>query len=158
MMNQHILLPMHLLQALPAVSAFGWLPALIPLLPFAGFVLLGLFGRKYLQSISGWLGTMLLLAAAGIGYYTAYEYFFVLGKTNGVYQAIEIFKLTWLEFSPGFSIDMGIVLDPISVMMIVVVTTVSLLVHIYSLGYMKGVPRFATYYSFLGLFLSLIHI
>ncbi len=151
-MNQHILLPMHLLQALPAVSAFGWLPALIPLLPFAGFVLLGLFGRKYLQSISGWLGTMLLLAAAGIGYYTAYEYFFVLGKTNGVYQAIEIFKLTWLEFSPGFSIDMGIVLDPISVMMIVVVTTVSLLVHIYSLGYMKGEPRFATYYSFLGLF------
>ena len=32
------------------------------------------------------------------------------------------------------------------------VTTVSLLVHIYSLGYMKGEPRFATYYSFLGLF------
>ena len=47
---------------------------------------------------------------------------------------------------------MGIMLDPISVMMMVVVTFVSLMVHIYSLGYMKGEERFATYYSFLGLF------
>ena len=49
------------------------------------------------------------------------------------------------------SIDMGIILDPISVMMLVVVTFVSLMVHIYSLGYMKGEERFATYYSFLWL-------
>lgn len=47
---------------------------------------------------------------------------------------------------------MGILLDPISVMMIVVVTFVSLMVHIYSLGYMKGEERYATYYSFLSLF------
>jgi NADH-quinone oxidoreductase subunit L len=47
---------------------------------------------------------------------------------------------------------MGILLDPISVMMLVVVTFVSLMVHIYSLGYMKGEERFSTYYSFLSLF------
>jgi NADH-quinone oxidoreductase subunit L len=47
---------------------------------------------------------------------------------------------------------MGIILDPISVMMLVVVTFVSLTVHIFSLGYMKGEERFATYYSFLSLF------
>src|SRR5437867_6916495 len=47
---------------------------------------------------------------------------------------------------------MGIILDPISVMMIVVVSFVSLMVHIYSLGYMKGEERFGTYYSFLSLF------
>ena len=47
---------------------------------------------------------------------------------------------------------MGIILDPISVMMLVVVTFVSLMVHIFSLGYMKGEERFATYYAFLGLF------
>jgi NADH-quinone oxidoreductase subunit L len=58
----------------------------------------------------------------------------------------------WLSFSPGLSIDMSIVLDPISVMMIVVVSFVSLMVHIFSLGYMKGEERFATYYAFLGLF------
>jgi len=47
---------------------------------------------------------------------------------------------------------MGIILDPISVMMIVVVTFVSLMVHVFSLGYMKGEERFATYYAFLSLF------
>ena len=47
---------------------------------------------------------------------------------------------------------MGIILDPISVMMLVVVTFVSLMVHIFSLGYMKGEERFPTYYAFLGLF------
>jgi NADH:ubiquinone oxidoreductase subunit 5 (subunit L)/multisubunit Na+/H+ antiporter MnhA subunit len=47
---------------------------------------------------------------------------------------------------------MGIMLDPISVMMLVVVTFVSLMVHLFSLGYMKGEERFATYYAFLGLF------
>jgi NADH-quinone oxidoreductase subunit L len=47
---------------------------------------------------------------------------------------------------------MGIILDPISVMMLVVVTFVSLMVHIYSLAYLKGEERFPTYYAFLGLF------
>jgi NADH-quinone oxidoreductase subunit L len=47
---------------------------------------------------------------------------------------------------------MGIILDPISVMMLVVVTFVSLMVHIFSLGYMKREERFGTYYSFLSLF------
>ena len=61
------------------------------------------------------------------------------------------FKYTWLAFSENVSIDMGIILDPISVMMLVVVTFVSLMVHIFSLGYMKGEERFPTYYAFLGL-------
>src|SRR6476620_1487014 len=47
---------------------------------------------------------------------------------------------------------MGIILDPISVMMILIVSFVSLMVHIFSLGYMKGEERFATYYAFLSLF------
>lgn len=57
-------------------------------------------------------------------------------------------KYVWLQFSPTLSIDMGILLDPISVMMLVIVTFISLMVHIYSLGYMHGESRFATYYSF----------
>jgi NADH-quinone oxidoreductase subunit L len=126
--------------------------ALIPLLPLAGFVLLGLFGRKYFKNFSGIIGTTLLFASALIALITAYNYFFVDGKVNGVYQHIVAMKYTWLEFSPGISIDLGIILDPISVMMIVVVTFVSLMVHIYSLGYMKGEERFGTYYAFLGLF------
>lgn len=126
--------------------------ALIPLLPLAGFLLLGLFGRKYFKRSAGIIGTILLLASTLLALYTAYEYFFVYGKVAGSYQKLVPLSYTWLEFSKGVSIDMGILLDPISVMMLVVVTFVSLMVHIYSLGYMKGEERFSTYYSFLSLF------
>jgi NADH-quinone oxidoreductase subunit L len=126
--------------------------ALIPLLPLATFILLGLFGRKYFKTSSGIIGTASLLTSTGISLYTAYKYFFVDGKVNGVYRQIIALKYTWLEFSPDISIDMGILLDPISMMMIVVVTFISLMVHIFSLGYMKGEDRFATYYAFLSLF------
>src|SRR5688572_5777991 len=126
--------------------------ALIPLLPLATFVILGLFGRKYLKNFSGILGTTSLFVSALLSVIVAYQYFFVSGKVDGVYQKIIALKYTWLQFSPEVSIDMGIILDPISVMMLVVVTFVSLMVHIYSLGYMKGEERFPTFYAFLALF------
>ncbi|MEO8769247.1 MAG: NADH-quinone oxidoreductase subunit L [Ferruginibacter sp.] len=126
--------------------------ALIPLLPLVGFLLLGLFGRKYIKNASGIIGTLLLLVSTILALYVAYGYFFDYGKVNGIYQKLVPLKYTWLEFSPGVSIDMGIMLDPISVMMLVVVSFISLMVHIYSLGYMKGEERFPVYYSFLGLF------
>src|SRR5258705_5689311 len=126
--------------------------ALIPLLPLAGFLLLGLLGKRLPGNSSGVIGTLILLISTGLAIYTAYGYFFDYGKVNGVYQTLIPVKYTWLSFSPSLSIDMGIILDPISVMMMVVVTFVSLMVHIYSLSYMKGEERFSTYYSFLSLF------
>lgn len=133
--------------------------ALIPLLPLAAFVLLGLFGRKYFNQSAGIIATGLLLISTVLSVYTAYQYFFVDGKLpvpanpgGDTYQTITALKFTWLSFTENVSIDMGIILDPISVMMLVVVTFVSLMVHIFSLGYMKGEERFATYYAFLGLF------
>jgi NADH-quinone oxidoreductase subunit L len=125
---------------------------LVPLLPFAGFALPGLLGKKYPKTSSGIIGTGLLLVSTVLAIYTAYQYFFVNGKRNGTYQPFTALKYTWLSFSENISIDMGIILDPISVMMLVVVTFVSLMVHIFSLWYMKGEERFATYYAFLGLF------
>ncbi len=133
---------------MPNVTAI----ALIPLLPLAGFLLLGLFGRKYFKTSSGIIGTVLLLVSTILALYTAYDYFFVYGKVAGVYEKFIPLQLTWLQFSPGVSIDMGLIIDPISVMMLVVVTFISLMVHIYSLGYLKGEERFPTYYSYLGLF------
>jgi len=124
----------------------------IPLLPLATFVILGLFGRKYLSAIAGLLGTASLLSSTVLSFVAANQYFFVDGKVNGVFQKIVAFKYTWLAFSPNVSIDLGMIIDPISVMMLVVVTSVSLMVHVFSLGYMKGEERFATYYAFLSLF------
>src|SRR6478672_2621376 len=126
--------------------------ALIPLLPLASFILLGLWGKKYFKTSAGIIGTASLMGSTLLSLYAAYSYFFVDGKINGAYGKIEVMKHTWLQFSPGLSIDMGFLLDPIAIMMIVVVTFVSLMVHLFSLGYMKGEERYATYYAFLSLF------
>ncbi len=125
---------------------------LIPLLPLAGFLLLGLFGKKIFKTGSGIIGTLLLAGAAACAFFTAYEYFFEYGKVNGVYEKFVPLKFSWLEFANGLSINMGFTIDSISVMMLVVVTLVSLMVHIYSLGYMKGEERYPTYYAYLSLF------
>jgi NADH-quinone oxidoreductase subunit L len=125
---------------------------LIPLLPVISFVLIALVGRKSFPSFCGILGTLSLLLSFVLAVTVAYDYFFMVGKVADVYQQIIPFKLTWLQFTDTVSIEMGIMLDPVSVMMIVIVTLVSLMVHFYSLGYMKGEERYATYYSFLGLF------
>lgn len=126
--------------------------SLIPLLPLISFLLLGLFGRSAFKKTAGIFATTLLLASCAIALYTAYEYFFVHGKVNGVYQKMVVFNYNWLAFNDSLSINIGILLDPISVVMLVVVTFISLMVHIYSLGYMKGEERFSTYFAYLGLF------
>ncbi len=125
---------------------------LIPLLPFLSFLLIAMGGKKLFPSFCGILGTLSLLASFILAATVAYDYFFVVGKVGDTYQQLVPLKFNWLQFSPNVSIDMGILLDPISVMMLVVVTLVSLMVHFYSLGYMKGEERYATFYSFLGLF------
>ncbi|MBI3502521.1 MAG: NADH-quinone oxidoreductase subunit L [Bacteroidetes bacterium] len=125
--------------------------SLVLIIPLAVFLVTGLFGKKF-QLLSGILGTVGMLAATCLSYFAAYKYFIVGGRADGIYPTIIAFKQTWLHFSPTLSIDFGIMLDPISVMMLVVVTTVSLMVHLYSIGYMHGEERYSTYYSFLSLF------
>ncbi|HWK04448.1 MAG TPA: NADH-quinone oxidoreductase subunit L [Puia sp.] len=128
--------------------------ALIPLLPLAGFVVLGLFGRRCFRHFSGLIGTGLVLVSTALALWVAYQYFFGTGHTALAFRShpLIMLKADWLPFSPHLSIDLSAIIDPISVMMIAVVSFISLMVHIFSLGYMKGEERFATYYAFLGLF------
>ena len=121
-------------------------------LPLISFMINGLFGRRLPGSIAGILGTISLLISFLLSMSVAYTYFFQVGNVSGSYETLVPFQMTWLQFSEGFSINMGILVDPISMMMIVVVTFISLMVHVFSLGYMKGEERYATYYSFLSLF------
>lgn len=142
---------------------------LILLLPFLSFLVLGLLGMKMPKKVAGYIGTALMLVVVCLCYYTAYQYFFGVGReASGLYPTVTAFNLTWLDFgkSPIFGIDLlfkiGFRLTPISTMMLLVITTVSLMVHIYSFGYMaerdenyqvegyeKGFQRF---YAFLSLF------
>ena len=125
---------------------------LLLLLPLISFVVMGLFGRSYLKQAAGWISTLLMGLSALLAMQTAYGYFFSTGKVQGIYQAMQPFCYHWLEFSPSFSIDIGCILDPLSAMMLVVVTLISFMVHVYSLEYLKGESRQPTYYAFLGLF------
>ncbi len=126
--------------------------ALIVLLPLAAFLLLGLFGKSLFNKGGGIVATMMMLVSAVLALYTAYQYFFVYGSTGGVYHQCIPWQITWLQFYNGLSINIGFLVDPISVIMLVVVTFISLMVHIYSLGYMKGEGRLPVYFAFLGLF------
>ena len=124
----------------------------ILLLPFLMFVLLGLAGHKLKPKFSGLLGTACLGVITILSYLTAYFYFFDGGKLEGAYQKILAANFTWLQLTDKLHIDLGVLLDPISVMMIVVISTVSFMVHIYSLGYMKGEKGFERFFAFLSLF------
>src|SRR5688572_12111639 len=119
----------------------------ILIVPFAAFLVTGLLGNKMNPKLSGIIGTVGLLVVTILSYYTAYKYFFFDGNVHtGVYKSITGFNMEWLQFSDKLSIDIGVLLDPISVMMLVVISTVSLMVHIYSFGYMHGESGFVRYY------------
>jgi NADH-quinone oxidoreductase subunit L len=123
---------------------------LILLLPFLLFLFIGFVGSKMKPQFSGVLGTAGLLVITVLSYFTAFNYF--TNRTGEAFKAIEAFQFLWLAFTDKLIIHVGILLDPLSVMMLVVITTVSLMVHIYSMGYMKGEVGFARYYAFLSLF------
>lgn len=124
----------------------------IPLIPFFVFAILGLFGDRIGPKISGLLGTAGLLAGFIMSLIIAYKYFFVVGKVDDVYQKIVAFDTVWMHFTDKLTINMGALIDPISVMMLVVITTVSLMVHIYSIGYMHGEKGFSRFFALLSLF------
>lgn len=123
----------------------------IPVIPLAMFLFLGILGHKLKPSLAGILGTAGLGIVTLLSYLTAIHYFWG-GESAETMQTLIPYNFTWLAFSETLVISMGILLDPISAMMLVVISTVSLMVHIYSLGYMKGEPGFQRFYAFLSLF------
>ncbi|URW79383.1 NADH-quinone oxidoreductase subunit L [Xiashengella succiniciproducens] len=123
----------------------------IPVIPLAIFLFLGILGHKLKPSLAGILGTAGLGIVTLLSYLTAIHYFWG-GESAETMQTLIPYNFTWLAFSETLVISMGILLDPISAMMLVVISTVSLMVHIYSLGYMKGEPGFQRFYAFLSLF------
>ncbi len=125
---------------------------LILLIPLACFLINGLVGMKFKPLLSGILGTAGLGIIWLLSLFTAYTYFFQVGQVNGEFQKIVVINAEWLRFTDKLHIDMGILLDPISVMMLVVITTVSFMVHLYSIGYMHGERGFQRFYAFLALF------
>ena len=124
---------------------------LILLLPLFSFVVLGLAGMKMSHKVAGLIGTTSLALVTVLSYVTAFSYFFGDRCADGTYPTIVPFNFTWLPLGQ-LHFDLGFMIDPISAMMLVVISTVSLMVHIYSFGYMHGEHGFQRYYAFLSLF------
>ncbi|MBR4565344.1 MAG: NADH-quinone oxidoreductase subunit L [Prevotella sp.] len=122
----------------------------ILLLPLLSFIVLGLAGMKMSHKTAGLIGTCSLGLVTILSYMTAFQYFGA-DRVNDVYQTFVPYNFTWLPLG-NLHFDMGILLDPISVMMLIVISTVSFMVHIYSFGYMHGEKGFQRYYAFLSLF------
>lgn len=121
-------------------------------LPLVSFLVLGLLGSYMKPKAAGIIGTLSLVGVAAVSFLTAYNYFSAGRDAAGVFPTLMPYNWEWLPFGDGLSIDLGVLLDPISVMMLVVISTVSLMVHIYSMGYMKGERGYQRYYAFLSLF------
>ena len=102
--------------------------------------------------IAGLIGSTGLGISAILSYVTAYTYFIGSHVAGAGYTSVKGFEVPWLHLTEKLTIHLGVLIDPISVMMLVVVTTVSWMVHIYSIGYMKGDTGFARFFSYLSLF------
>ncbi|MBD5284052.1 MAG: NADH-quinone oxidoreductase subunit L [Bacteroides sp.] len=132
------------------------LPILILALPISMFLILGLGGVKMSRKVAGVLGILGMGTCMTLAYIVAFSYFFPGEGSefliDGVRQQVEIFNVTWLQFTPTLAVNLGFLLDPISALMLVVITTISFMVHLYSWGYMEHEPGFQRYYAFLSLF------
>jgi NADH-quinone oxidoreductase subunit L len=135
---------------------------LIPLLPFAGFLINGILGRR----LPKWLVTIVALlaplAAFGVVLNAAATVYIHIvprcapcGPTNWGYISlpyIETCPQPWIDIG-ALHIDFSFVLDPLSLVMLLVVTGVGFLIHVYSVGYMRDEEGYARYFSYLNLFL-----
>jgi NADH-quinone oxidoreductase subunit L len=120
---------------------------LIPFFPLLGSIINGLLGKKVLKNekLIGTIGT----GAIGLSFVVSCNYFFqLLGDTEKVHEQI---VASWMAVG-NLQIDWGFLLDPLSALMIMVVTGVGSLIHLYSIGYMHGEEGFYRYFSYLNLF------
>ncbi|NUM52268.1 MAG: NADH-quinone oxidoreductase subunit L [Candidatus Hydrogenedentes bacterium] len=124
---------------------------LIPALPLASFAVNGLLISPISKRGAGIVGTLAIVASAACAYMLAWEYFTAYPPGHE-HPALVPWSFEWLRYQPGLSVNVGVLVDPISVLLMIVVTTVSALVHIYSNAYMHGEHGFGRYFTFLNLF------
>jgi len=124
---------------------------LVPALPLISFAVVGLLVRPLSKKAAGIVATLSVAAAAVIAWMIAWEYFH-LYPPGAEHPAIIPWSFEWLRFQAGLTASMGVLVDPISVLLMVTVTTVSALIHLYSIGYMAGDRGYGRYFTFMNLF------
>lgn len=117
---------------------------LVPLLPLIGFLINGLFGKFLPKTVTGWIAALAILGS------------FICSVTlfNGVnaQDSISIDLFDWIAFS-NINISLGFLIDPLTVTMLLVVTGIGFLIHLYSIGYMHDDEGFTRFFTYLNLFI-----
>jgi len=120
---------------------------LIPALPLAGFVLILLFGRRLGEPKAGYLATLMTAGAFAV---TVGVFFDLMSKTTEERHHVKTL-FTWLPVG-NLKVDLAFLADPLSITMALFITGVGALIHLYSIGYMHGDPKFSKFFLYLNLF------
>ena len=120
---------------------------LMAVLPLAGFVVLVAAGRRLGDPLAGWVGTAAVLGSFVVACIALAG---LLGEPASARHFSEDY-FSWITVG-GLQVKVGILLDPLSMTMCMFVTGVSALIHLYSIGYMKGDPEFSKFFIYLNLF------
>jgi NADH-quinone oxidoreductase subunit L len=123
---------------------------LIPLFPLIGFIINGVFGKYLPKAATNWLATLAILAS----FVTVVSVFLRLDATRSI--TIELFD--WIAFT-NLQIGFSFLLDSLTMVMLLVITGIGFLIHLYSIGYMhgdEGVTRFFTYLNLFIFFMLLL--
>ncbi len=127
-----------------SATGFGWLVLAFPL---AGSIAIGLGHRRSTQKTAGWIGTV----AIGLAFVSAIGAFVALLSEPA--EERQLTSVAWdYATSVGLDIQLGILVDPLSVVMCLVVTGVSTLIHLYSVAYMVSDRGYARFFSYLNFF------
>ena len=116
---------------------------LIPFLPLAAFLINILFGRNFIKDKAHWVST---LAVGGSWVVAVMTLIDVLGG-----KTLNVDLYTWIA-SGTFKVSVGFLIDELTAVMLIVVTTCSMLIHIYSIGYMHGDNGYYRFFAYLSLF------
>lgn len=123
--------------------------SLIIFLPLLGFLINGIFGKRMNnEKLSGWISSLLVFIPFVIGV----GIFFQLLGMPPEERSITVNLASWIQ-TGNLSVNFAYLLDPLSVALLLIVTGIGFLIHVYSIGYMHGDPGFAKFFAFLNLFI-----
>ncbi|MEJ5328980.1 MAG: NADH-quinone oxidoreductase subunit L [Desulfobaccales bacterium] len=120
---------------------------LIPVFPLIGFVINGLLGKSLSKGKVGTIGTV----AVGLSFALTVAVFLEYLRLPAEAKPVEVVVYNWLA-SGSFSVNIAFLVDPLSLVMLLVVSGVSTLIHLYSTGYMHDDPGFPRFFAYLNLF------
>ncbi len=118
---------------------------LIPVLPLLGFLVNGIGNKKIPRNVSGWIASLMVLGS----FIVSLDLFMQLCADPALTIKADYFQ--WMH-AGSFSVNFGFLVDRLSIVMLLVITGVGFLIHMYSIGYMGHETDYARYFSYLNLF------